>query len=905
MYAGKLGQAPQKPLVSCFVAPWDTSGWYYIQSDFRKGASVFSNSNEIVSKLPERLIGSDYIVTCSRKQSPDRSPMHFYLENACEVLVALPPNQESQWLACSHSFSSTRETVELSDGSLFSLYSFTASCGATMSLPCVDRFFVIIAPINKSQKNHQESLCCNDEARLVEVNCNPRPLASLWHEYQTFFQVDKVPDEYHSDGRCYIVNREDGIRKGLLIDSGSKISRTFHVSRCYEVELYFGIVDNEVTVTLNELSIVTGNKSIRFVKNDSHLEIWQDCRCKDALTIKDSDELHLAVEVSSKKQVRLDLISVSDQKRHCYVREDWSENPLKLENSTSGCSFSPLSGRLTMKMHVKVLSKAFSTICQVNNNLGEPLLKVAMYESNLYTSDCNEWKRLVNGNIGGMYYPIDCWYLVQIDLDLRLGVYDLRLDGAMRLRGASLIQGSEDAAQVQWAGNLLIRDLTIDEDLNLFPPTQIINVKQAPYSAAGDGKALDTSAIQKAVDDAAYKGSTVLLADGVFLCGEIELKSDMRFYINSDAVLLGVQDHNRYPLRTPSSSLCANRQLGRGMLYAESVENLTIAGCGTIDANGKYGFKVNDPKNREKEARPCFAYLANSRLLTIADLTFQNAAFWALVPLSSRYIRIENCNIDCQYTPNRDGIDPVDCQDMTIERCCVMAGDDGICLKSSDLQGCRRVVIRDNMVQSLASGIKFGTDSYSGFVDISISDCFIKNVNRCGLSLESVDGAEIASVDVKRIDMSHVGAPVYIVLGKRQRRPIGDSPIRKGSVHGLKFQGLNFTSAYEYGHCLGKHGILLMGQSSDACLCDIEFDDCSFILPGGKGPNDDIPKPIDMGYPEYDRHGGDPGSAFVMRFVDGVVVKNTQVCICSADARPLVFYCDSKNVYIDIKERRL
>lgn len=96
-----------------------------------------------------------------------------------------------------------------------------------------------------------------------------------------------------------------------------------------------------------------------------------------------------------------------------------------------------------------------------------------------------------------------------------------------------------------------------------------------------------------------------------------------------------------------------------------------------------------------------------------------------------------------------------------------MAGDDGLCFKSSDPVGCYNIDVWDMMIQSLASGIKFGTDTYYCLKNAHISDCAIKNVNRCGISLETVDGAEVENVTFERIDMTDV-ARLYISLWARE-----------------------------------------------------------------------------------------------------------------------------------------
>lgn len=110
-----------------------------------------------------------------------------------------------------------------------------------------------------------------------------------------------------------------------------------------------------------------------------------------------------------------------------------------------------------------------------------------------------------------------------------------------------------------------------------------------------------------------------------------------------------------------------------------------------------------------------------------------------------------------------------------------MAGDDGLCFKSSDPVGCYNIDVWDMMIQSLASGIKFGTDTYYCLKNAHITDCAIKNVNRCGISLETVDGAEVENVTFERIDMTDVGAPVYITVGARNRLPRGVLPSAKAA----------------------------------------------------------------------------------------------------------------------------
>jgi polygalacturonase len=72
------------------------------------------------------------------------------------------------------------------------------------------------------------------------------------------------------------------------------------------------------------------------------------------------------------------------------------------------------------------------------------------------------------------------------------------------------------------------------------------------FGAVGDGVALDTQAIQKAVDACARAaGGKVYLQGGTFLSGTIRLKSNVTLYVEAGATLLGSRNIADYPDITP------------------------------------------------------------------------------------------------------------------------------------------------------------------------------------------------------------------------------------------------------------------------------------------------------------------------------------------------------------------
>src|SRR4051812_35057850 len=67
------------------------------------------------------------------------------------------------------------------------------------------------------------------------------------------------------------------------------------------------------------------------------------------------------------------------------------------------------------------------------------------------------------------------------------------------------------------------------------------------YGAIGDGKQLNSVAIQKAINDCSKSGGgKVIFPAGKFLSGTIALKDNVTIHLDKDAVLLGSTDVEDY-----------------------------------------------------------------------------------------------------------------------------------------------------------------------------------------------------------------------------------------------------------------------------------------------------------------------------------------------------------------------
>ncbi|MBT1179577.1 hypothetical protein [Bifidobacterium vespertilionis] len=76
----------------------------------------------------------------------------------------------------------------------------------------------------------------------------------------------------------------------------------------------------------------------------------------------------------------------------------------------------------------------------------------------------------------------------------------------------------------------------------------MIDVTAAPYHAIGDGRTLNTDAIQRALDDCG-QDEAVLIPAGVFLTGALRMRSHSELVLAEDAILQGSADPRDYEPR--------------------------------------------------------------------------------------------------------------------------------------------------------------------------------------------------------------------------------------------------------------------------------------------------------------------------------------------------------------------
>ncbi|MEU4240726.1 glycosyl hydrolase family 28 protein [Actinoplanes sp. NPDC026619] len=495
------------------------------------------------------------------------------------------------------------------------------------------------------------------------------------------------------------------------------------------------------------------------------------------------------------------------------------------------------------------------------------------------------------------------WYTVKLVLDVPARRFEVYVDGrrfappapgavlqprwSFRDAGVSTVDQLFFGVGPGPAGTVRIDNLMVFPPVST-PPGKVLDVRQPPYGATGDGIRDDTAAIQRAINEVP-KGGTVFLAGGVFLTGALLLHSDMTLWINQDAVLLGSTDDAGYPeLRKDAAGTpFSGGLLNRGLVTAANTAHVRIEGGGTIDGNGgKPAWGIEGGTSR-----PALMALTRSQDVIIRNLHVRDSATWAIVPDEIDGLLIADVTVDSRIYANRDGIDVVDSHGVLIERVAVSSDDDAICFKSYSAKGVDGAVVRLSTVgQSVrANGVKFGTGSVTAFRNVVVEDVLIKHVDKAALVALAVDGAAISNLSFRRITVDDALRAVFVLLGRRTGPDGTDAPPRW--VSGVAFESVSGENLTEPS--------ALSGQpvgGVDRRLYAILLSDVRQAVVGGVRKQ--VPTPTEYRglYPESNLWTGPttvPAKGFYLNHVNGVTSRGNTVVTWKKDVRPPIALHDA------------
>ncbi len=267
------------------------------------------------------------------------------------------------------------------------------------------------------------------------------------------------------------------------------------------------------------------------------------------------------------------------------------------------------------------------------------------------------------------------------------------------------------------------------------------------YGAVGDGKTLDTNAIQKTIDAAAASGekATVLVRSGhKYLIGTIVLKANIDFHLEGDAELLVSTSKVDYS--------------GEAAVMAKNANNLTFSGTGSINGRALEFMSHYEKENEwwiPKDWRPKLFILTSCNNLQVRDLTITKAPSWSLHMLGCENVLIDNIKIQNNLdVPNCDGIDPDHCRNVEIRNCHIVCGDDAIVIKATrqteNYGPSANIRVKNCILETQDSGVKIGTETTQDIYNIKFEHC--KIVTSCrGLTIQLRDEGNVYDVEFNNI----------------------------------------------------------------------------------------------------------------------------------------------------------
>ena len=284
----------------------------------------------------------------------------------------------------------------------------------------------------------------------------------------------------------------------------------------------------------------------------------------------------------------------------------------------------------------------------------------------------------------------------------------------------------------------------------------------AKYGAVGDGKTLDSPAIQRAIDEAAaYSGKAQVLVRGgrIYLVGTLELKGGIDFHLADDAELLASLRPEDY-LGGMKSAADADKMaaLASALITSDGALGLKISGTGTLQGRATEFMKGYDQVNeiwQPKEWRPKMFVLTSCRDMEVRDITFAEAPNWGLHMLGCDGVLVDNVTVrNMLDVPNCDGIDPDHSRNVEIRNCKIACGDDGIVVKASrqakEYGPSANIRVRDCIIETQDAGLKIGTETTSDVHDVTFERCNIKTSSR-GLCIQLRDEGSVYNIRFKDI----------------------------------------------------------------------------------------------------------------------------------------------------------
>jgi polygalacturonase len=347
----------------------------------------------------------------------------------------------------------------------------------------------------------------------------------------------------------------------------------------------------------------------------------------------------------------------------------------------------------------------------------------------------------------------------------------------------------------------------------------------ADYGASPDGKTMNTSAIQSAIDACHQSGGgTVVCGPGCFLTGSLELRSNVELHLGLGCTLVGsrsVGDYEEF-VADGFRGEHAPERCTHSLIRAAGAENVAVTGPGAIDGSGPAFYDTQNPGERffrkPPTPRPRMLMFYECRNVRLEDASLIDSPCWTVWLMKCSQVRIRGLQIrgDLRMI-NNDGIDLDSCQAVTVSDCIIRSGDDCVVLRAiqqmfREPAPCENVTVSNCVLESACQGIRIGCPGDGVIRNAAFSNLVVRSQGDgilFGNPRRYLPEGERGSADVHDIVFSNL-----TVESDR-------SPVRIEVEDGIELQRLSDLS---FSNCRMRGGMpCIVSGSPETTIRDVSF----------------------------------------------------------------------------------
>jgi polygalacturonase len=328
------------------------------------------------------------------------------------------------------------------------------------------------------------------------------------------------------------------------------------------------------------------------------------------------------------------------------------------------------------------------------------------------------------------------------------------------------------------------------------------------FGAVGDGKTVNTKAIQAAIDKCAStkKGGVLVIPKGTFLSGAIFLKQGVNLLLEKDGVLKGTTNPDDYP-QVQTRWEGTEEMWTSAFVNAFHVTGLIISGEGTIDGSGENWGQNRQPPAptagdaaaaavalaapppvtpvapaagpSQRRGRPRLVAIQNAKDVLITGVTLEHQAVWCLFILYSENVEVEGVTIRGDHsTPSADGMDIDSSKHVHVNRVDIDTNDDCISIKSGkDADGLRvnrpaeDILVENSHFGNGGSGVDMGSETSGGIRNVVIQNCVMDSNNSAPIRFKSAPsrGGVVENITYRNLQLHQTRQAISMEMDWKNR----------------------------------------------------------------------------------------------------------------------------------------